>query len=146
MKYCLDLSCEEDTLSLGKKIAQNLKSGCFFALKGELGAGKTVFVKGLALGLNIKTRVTSPTFTIMCQYSGARELYHFDLYRVTEEECYDMGFDDFFFDKNAICAVEWSEHLTYLPPKAVTISLEKTSDNSRRAIIEDEFDVLKGIL
>ena len=146
MKYCINLSCEEDTLSLGNKIAQNLKSGCFFALRGELGAGKTIFVKGLAKGLNIKTRVTSPTFTIMCQYSGARELYHFDLYRVTEQECYDMGFDDFFFDKNAICAVEWSEHLTCFPPKTVTITLKKTSDNSRCAIIEDEFDVLKGIL
>ncbi len=146
MKYCLDLACEEDTLSLGTKIAQNLKSGCFFALFGELGAGKTVFVKGLAKGLNIKTRVTSPTFTIMCQYSGTRELYHFDLYRVTEEECYDMGFDDFFFDKNAVCAVEWSEHLNYLPPKTITIELKKTSDNSRRAIIYDEFDILKGIL
>lgn len=146
MKYCLDLPSEADTLLLGQKIAQNLKSGCFFALKGELGAGKTVFVKGLAKGLDIKTRVTSPTFTIMCQYSGLRELYHFDLYRVTEDECYDMGFDDFFFDKNALCAVEWSEHLTYLPDNTVIVMLEKTSETSRRAIIDDNFDILKGIL
>lgn len=146
MKYCIDLPSESDTLLLGQKIAQNLKSGCFLALKGELGAGKTVFVKGLARGLKVKTRVTSPTFTIMCQYSGARELYHFDLYRVTEDECYDMGFDDFFFDKNAICAVEWSERLTYFPNNTVTIKLEKTSQNSRQAIIDDNFDILKGIL
>lgn len=146
MKYCIDLSDEAATLSLGEKIAQNLKSGCFFALKGELGAGKTVFVKGLAKGLAIKTRVTSPTFTIMCQYSGTRELYHFDLYRVTEDECYQMGFDDFFFDKNAVCAVEWSEHLTYLPKNAVSLELEKVSQSARRAVIDDEFNVLEGIL
>ena len=146
MKYYIDLPCEAATLNLGEKIAKNLKNGCFFALKGELGAGKTVFVKGLAKGLSIKTRVTSPTFTIMCQYSGARELYHFDLYRVTEDDCYQMGFDDFFFDKNSFCAVEWSEHLTYLPKNTVSITLEKTSQESRRAIIDDEFDILEGIL
>lgn len=146
MKYYIDLPAYDDTVRLGEKIAKGLSSGCFIALEGDLGAGKTVFVKGLALGLNIGARVVSPTFTIMCQYSGVRPLYHFDLYRVTEDECYSMGFDDFFFDSNAICAVEWSERLSYFPKKTVTILLEKTGENSRKATITDNYGILKGVL
>ena len=98
MRYYIDLNSEADTIALGEKIAKNLKKGAFIALSGDLGAGKTVFVKGLAKGLDIKERIVSPTYTIMCQYFGNKELYHFDLYRITEDDCYESGFDDFFFD------------------------------------------------
>ncbi len=142
MKYCFDLSSEADTLALGAKIAENLKNGAFIALSGDLGAGKTVFVKGLAEGLGIKERVTSPTYTVMCQYFGKKELCHFDLYRITENECYSMGFDDFFYDESIICAVEWSERLTSLPPHTLNVCLIKTGENSRRAEITDENGLL----
>ena len=143
MRYCFDLCGEADTVALGAKLAENLKNGAFIALSGELGAGKTVFVKGLAKGLSVKERVVSPTYTVMCQYFGKKELYHFDLYRVTEDDCYDMGFDDFFFDENAVCAVEWSERLSFLPPNTMSVHIEKTGENSRRITVTDEKGLLK---
>ncbi len=143
MKYCFDLSCEADTLALGVKIAENLKSGAFIALSGDLGAGKTVFVKGLAEGLGIRERVTSPTYTVMCQYFGKKELCHFDLYRITEDDCYSMGFDDFFYDESIVCAVEWSERLSSLPPHLLSVNIIKTGENSRRAEITVENGLFK---
>jgi len=124
-------------LALGEKIAKSIKRGAFIALYGELGAGKTVFVKGLARGLNISDRVASPTFTVMCQYFGDKQLCHFDLYRITEEDCISLGFDDFFYDDTIICAVEWSERLTELPPKSITVTIEKTGENTRKVTVDD---------
>ncbi len=144
MKYTFVLPDESATCALGKKIAQNLKGGAFIALQGGLGVGKTVFVKGLAQGLNISQRITSPTFPIMCQYFGTRELCHFDLYRVTEDDCYDMGFDDFFFDPSVICAVEWSERLHDLPVHTLIVKLSVNNDGSRQAEITDDKGLLKG--
>ncbi len=138
MRYCFDLYSEADTVALGEKIAKSLKKGAFIALSGDLGAGKTVFVKGLAKGLQVKERVVSPTYTIMCQYFGTKELYHFDLYRITEDDCYDSGFDDFFFDENAVCAVEWSERLTSFPKHLMTVHIEKTGENTRRVTVADD--------
>ena len=145
MEYCFDISSEQEMLFLGEKIANRIKRGAFIALYGELGAGKTVLVKGIANGLNVKERVTSPTFTIMCQYFGKKELYHFDLYRVSEDDCYSMGFDDFFFDPDVICAVEWSEHLSYLPENTMTVTLEKTGKSSRRVIINDSKEIMEKL-
>jgi hydrolase, P-loop family len=144
MRYTFLLPDENATLALGEKIAQNLKGGAFIALQGGLGAGKTVLVKGLAHGLKITQRVMSPTFPIMCQYFGTRELCHFDLYRITEDDCYDMGFDDFFFDPSIICAVEWSERLHDLPPHTLIVKLSVNDDGSRQAEIIDENGLLKG--
>ena len=129
-------------IALGEKIAKSLKRGAFIALSGDLGAGKTVFVKGLARGLQVKERVVSPTYTIMCQYFGIKELYHFDLYRITEDDCYDSGFDDFFFDVNAVCAVEWSERLTSFPDHLMTVHIEKTGETTRRVTVNDEKSLL----
>lgn len=130
---------------MGEKIAKSIRRGAFIALRGELGAGKTVFVKGLARGLNVKERVVSPTFTVMCQYFGDKELYHFDLYRVTEDDCCAMGFDDFFFDETVICAVEWSERLSYLPDNTLEITIDKTGENSRRVTVKDEHGIMEKI-
>ncbi len=143
MKYCCNLSSPEETFALGEKISKNLKSGAFIALRGDLGAGKTVLVKGMAKGLGITQRVTSPTFTIMCQYFGNKELYHFDLYRVTEDECYDLGFDDFFFDETVICAVEWSENLSSFPSHTIEITVNKIDEEKRQIEIIDEKNLLK---
>ncbi len=142
MRYCFNLKGEVETLALGKKIAESLKSGAFIALRGDLGAGKTVFVKGLAQGLKISARVTSPTFTVMCQYFGTRELYHFDLYRVDEDQCYDMGFDDFFYDTSAVCAVEWSERLSSYPKHLMTVTISKISQDERKIEIIDDNGLL----
>ena len=146
MEYSRELCNEADTLALGAAFAKSLQSGAFIALRGELGAGKTVFVKGLAQALGVRERVTSPTFTVMCQYFGTRQLCHFDLYRVTEDDCYALGFDDFFFDPTVISAVEWSERLTDLPKNAITLTLTKTGENTRRAEISDPAGLLKEFL
>ncbi len=146
MRYCYDLLNEDQTVLLGQRLAEKLNSGVFIALTGDLGAGKTVFVKGIAKGLNVKERVVSPTYTIMCQYFGDRMLCHFDLYRISEDDCYDMGFDDFFFDENVVSAVEWSERLTSLPEKVLKVNIEKTGEFSRKITIEDESSILKGEL
>ena len=79
----------------------------------------------------------------MCQYFGNKELYHFDLYRVTEDECYDLGFDDFFFDETVICAVEWSENLSSYPNHLLEITINKINENSRQIEIIDEQNLLR---
>jgi tRNA threonylcarbamoyl adenosine modification protein YjeE len=103
-------------------------------------------VKGLAKGLNVKERVVSPTYTIMCQYFGDKMLCHFDLYRITEDDCYNMGFDDFFFDENVICAVEWSERLTDLPENILRVDIQKTGESTRKITVVDEKSIIKGEL
>ena len=145
MNYNVELNSEADTLALGKRIAENLINGAFIALKGDLGAGKTVFVKGLAQGLGITDRITSPTYTIMCQYFGKKELCHFDIYRITEDDCYNSGFDDFFYDPNIVCAVEWSENLSSLPEHTMTVNILKTGENTRLAQIDDPKGLLKEL-
>lgn len=142
MRYEQDLLNENDTFCLGENVAKKLKSGAFIALKGDLGAGKTVFVKGLAKGLDISSCIQSPTFTLMCQYFGKRQLCHFDLYRITEDDCCSLGFDDFFYDKNIVCAVEWSERLSSFPRHTLSVELIKTGENTRKAIIDDPNSLL----
>lgn len=144
MKTELILKSEEETLRLGEKIARSLKGGAFLALEGELGAGKTVLVRGMARALHVRSRVTSPTFTVMNQYTGDRELCHFDLYRVTEDDCIALGFDDFFYDETVLCAVEWSERLSEKPKKSLTVTLTVENENERRAVIDDPLGLLEG--
>lgn len=146
MRYCYNINSPEETETLGERLAKKLNSGVFIALTGDLGAGKTVFVKGLAKGLNVKERVVSPTYTIMCQYFGDKMLCHFDLYRITEDDCYNMGFDDFFFDENVICAVEWSERLTDLPENILRVDIQKTGESTRKITVVDEKSIIKGEL
>ena len=145
MRYCFNVLGESETLAVGKKIAQALKNGAFIALSGDLGAGKTVFVKGLAEGLDIKERILSPTYTVMCQYFGKKELCHFDIYRVSEEDCINMGFDDFFYDDTVVCAVEWSERLSEFPPHTLRVDIKKTGEDTRQITVDDEKGLLKEI-
>ena len=107
----------EETLALGAKFAKALKRGDTVCLFGELGSGKTAFVKGLAQGLKIAPRhVHSPTFTLMNIYAGKVPLYHFDLYRISAIDLFGLGYEEFFYG-NGITAVEWSERLGELLPK-----------------------------
>jgi tRNA threonylcarbamoyladenosine biosynthesis protein TsaE len=113
------LKSEEETLLLGQQVAQNIPSGAILALSGDLGAGKTTFVQGLARGLNIKDPIQSPTFSILNIYPG---LYHFDLYRLKNASDFlGLGFDEY-FQKSGICAIEWPERIpSLLPPNTISI-------------------------
>ena len=101
----------EETEALGASLAQELEPGAVLAFTGDLGAGKTAFVRGLARGLGCPGRVTSPTFTIVNEYEGGRlPLFHFDMYRLgSADELFDIGWEDY-LARGGVCAVEWSEH------------------------------------
>lgn len=99
-----------ETEALGKRLGLRLSPGAVIAYTGDLGAGKTAFTRGLARGLGITERVTSPTFTIVNEYEGGRlPLFHFDMYRLgSSDELYDIGWEDY-LSRGGVCAVEWSE-------------------------------------
>ena len=100
-----------ETEALGERLAAHLHPGDVIAYTGDLGAGKTAFTRGLARGLGVTDRVTSPTFTIVNEYEGGRlPLFHFDLYRMdSPEELFDIGWEEY-LARGGMCAVEWSEH------------------------------------
>lgn len=120
----------EQTLALGKKLGNLLKSGDIVALYGGLGAGKTVFAKGIACGLNITDDVVSPTFMLLKQYEGDMMLHHFDLYRIEdEEELEHIGFYDY-LNSEGVCVIEWAEHATDLPP-CIEVYLSGSGNDER---------------
>ena len=102
---------ESETEALGAKLAASLPGGSVVAMYGDLGAGKTAFVRGMARGMGLQTRVSSPTFTIVNEYLGERDLIHFDMYRLSgADELFDIGWEDY-LARGAVCAVEWSENV-----------------------------------
>ena len=116
---------EEDTLAFAKEYAKSLKAGDVVCLDGEMGAGKTVFAKGVALGLGILDEVTSPTYAYVNSYQN--KLFHFDCYRV-ESEAYAeaLGFSEY-FEMGGICLIEWSENIKgLLPPKIKRVVISGT--------------------
>lgn len=130
---------EEETEALGARLAEQLEAGAVVAFTGGLGAGKTAFIRGLARGLGILERVTSPTFTIVNEYEGGRlPLFHFDLYRLSSSgELFDIGWEDY-LARGGVCAVEWSENAAGALEKpfvSVRISRGKM-DNQRVVAIE----------
>lgn len=128
-------SSAEETQEIGKKIGQSLKSGDIVALYGGLGSGKTVFAKGIAKGIGINDEVVSPTFTLLKQYQGKQTLYHFDLYRIDDEqELYHIGFYDY-IGKSGICVIEWAEHAGEIPP-CISVHLEGSGQDTRTINIE----------
>ncbi|KRM18365.1 ATP GTP hydrolase [Ligilactobacillus hayakitensis DSM 18933 = JCM 14209] len=101
----------EEMMELGKKLAQQVCSGDVLLLDGDLGAGKTTFTKGLALGLGIKRNIKSPTFTLIREYrDGKLPLYHMDMYRLEETGAGDIGLDDY-FNGDGVCVIEWSQFI-----------------------------------
>ena len=130
--------CEEDTERAGSELAKRLGAGAVVAMRGELGAGKTAFVRGMAAGLGITSRVTSPTFAIVNEYPGSPELIHFDMYRLScEDELYDLGWDDY-LARNAVIVCEWSENVPGAVEGAVSVTIEKTGPQERLITIEGE--------
>ena len=127
----------EETEALGQALGQSLKGGEIIAYTGDLGAGKTAFTRGLAKGLGISMAVTSPTYTLVNEYLGGRlELFHFDMYRLgSSDDLFDIGWDDYLL-RGGVCAVEWSENVSDAMEDAITVRIEKASEEERIITIE----------
>ncbi|MEW6007609.1 MAG: tRNA (adenosine(37)-N6)-threonylcarbamoyltransferase complex ATPase subunit type 1 TsaE [bacterium] len=119
-----------ETKNLGERLSLLLTKGDVLSLIGELGSGKTTFIQGIASGLSISEPVNSPSFSLLNIYKGKIPLYHFDLYRIKEDE--DIGFDDFLV-LGGVCVIEWGEKaVSFLPEQYLKISLSHIDENSRR--------------
>ena len=127
---------ERETEEAGAALARRVPDGTVVAMYGELGSGKTAFVRGMARGMGIDCRVSSPTFTIVNEYEGERTLIHFDMYRLgSADELYGIGWDDY-LDRGAVCAVEWSERVEdAFDGTEYTVALRKTGEKSREITI-----------
>ncbi len=127
----------EETEKIGEALAKSLQPGTILAYRGDLGAGKTAFTRGLARGLGCKETVTSPTYTIVNEYLGGRlPLFHFDMYRLaSSDDLWDIGWEDY-LDREGVCAVEWSENVQDAMENAVTVTIEKLGETTRRITIE----------
>ena len=127
----------EETEAVGAALGRILPAGTVLAYRGDLGAGKTAFTRGLARGLGYAEPVTSPTYTIVNEYLGGRlPLFHFDMYRLaSSDDLWDIGWDDY-LDRNGVCAVEWSENVEDAMEGAIYVTIHKTGENSRRIEIE----------
>ena len=126
-----------ETEEIGQKLAEKLPGGSVVAMYGDLGAGKTAFVRGMAKGMGLSCRVSSPTFTIVNEYLGERELIHFDMYRLSSaDELFDIGWEDY-LSRNAVCAVEWSENVQdAFFGDEIVVRIEKLNDTDRKILIE----------
>ena len=125
------------TEAVGAALGRIVPPGTVIAYRGDLGAGKTAFTRGLAKGLGYTEAVTSPTYTIVNEYLGGRlPLFHFDMYRLRcADDLWDIGWDDY-LDRNGICAVEWSENVADAMENPITVTIEKTGEESRIITIE----------
>ena len=128
-----------ETEALGERLGPRLSAGAVVAFTGDLGAGKTAFVSGMARGLGIEERVTSPTFTIVNEYEGGRlPLFHFDMYRLEgADELFHIGWEDY-LARGGVCAVEWSENVAEaIEPGAVRVDIRRgEGDDDRIVTIE----------
>ena len=127
---------EEETEALGVRLAGRLGPGSVVAFTGDLGAGKTAFTRGLAQGLGIGERVTSPTFTIVNEYEGGRlPLFHFDMYRLgSSDELFDIGWEDY-LSRGGVCAVEWSENVSdAMEEDAISVDICRGESERQRVI------------
>lgn len=129
---------KDETIQLAKSLAAKLKNHDVIFFTGGLGMGKTAFTQGLCDGLKIKAQVTSPTFAIVNQYEGRPlSLFHFDMYRIeNEDQLYNTGFYDY-LDYDGILAIEWSENIIdFFDDATVRVHFEKTGDTTRKITIE----------
>ncbi len=127
-------SSEEETIALGERIAKKLKTGDLVALSGDLGAGKTTLVKGIAKGLGVKDyrHVNSPSFVIVKEYKGKIPLFHFDIYRLDKlKEIEDIGYEDY-LGRRGVVVIEWANKMGRILPRGhLEISLKMKSHNQR---------------
>ena len=148
MQYSWNTASPEETIALAERIGAKLRAGDVIAYRGDLGAGKTTFTRGLAAGMGIKELVTSPTFALVHEYGGepplagvgrCPSLIHFDMYRIADEnELETTGFYDYPLEES-VFAIEWSENIeTALPPQTMTLTIERTGEESRRITLEGD--------
>ena len=126
-----------ETEKIGSALGKILQPGTLIAYRGDLGAGKTAFTRGLARGLGCSDIVTSPTYTIVNEYLGGRlPLFHFDMYRLrSSDDLWDIGWEDY-LERGGVCAVEWSENVDDAMEEAIYITIEKLGEDTRRISIE----------
>lgn len=128
-----------ETLAVAEKLGRLIKPGDMIAYRGGLGAGKTTFTRGIAIGMGLGDVVTSPTFALVNEYRGENIiLYHFDMYRIDSEEGMESaGFYDYPFEENA-AVIEWSENIAeFLPKHTIYITIDRLGETEREIIIED---------
>lgn len=135
--YIIQTHSAYETMKLGKTLSILLQPGDVITLNGDLGAGKTCLATGVARGLDISERVTSPTFTLINEYNDGRlTLYHLDVYRLgTPEELEDLGYEEYFYD-SGVTMIEWAQRVEdYLPVARLDINIEKNpNDEDAREI------------
>lgn len=129
----------EETMELGKKIAKAASNGSTFCFTGDLGAGKTTLVRGIAQALNIKSVVQSPTFNIMKIYfDGSKPLIHIDAYRLADVDT-DIGLDEYIGYETGLTVIEWPDFIENLiPSNAITINITNLGDTKRQITIQTE--------
>ena len=126
----------EETEELGRRLGETAEPGMVIAFTGDLGAGKTAFTRGLARGLGIRDRVTSPTFTIVNEYEGGRlPLFHFDMYRLASaDELFDIGWEDY-LARGGVCAVEWSENVAEaMDESTIRVDIRRGDGENQRIV------------
>ena len=147
MEYSLKTFNAEETMNLGQRFAALAKPGSVFCLTGDLGAGKTTLVRGIAKGLNIKGVVQSPTFNIMKVYfHGDKPLIHIDAYRLADLNT-DIGLDEYIGYETGLTVIEWPEFIKELiPENAIEVNITHCGENTRSiAIIGDDKELLEGL-
>ncbi|MFY9608958.1 MAG: tRNA (adenosine(37)-N6)-threonylcarbamoyltransferase complex ATPase subunit type 1 TsaE [Blastocatellia bacterium] len=126
----------DETFALGRRLGEQLDKPAVLLLKGDLGAGKTVFAKGIAAGLGLNPAdVTSPSFTLINVHEGRLRLYHVDLYRLESAARPDLGLAEIFEDEKGVVVVEWAERLGFAPDGAVEVDIYYVSDSERKLVI-----------
>ena len=129
---------EEETEKIGEQFAANLKAGDIVAMYGGMGMGKTAFTRGVAIGLGIADRVTSPTYAVVNEYYGKLSLFHFDLFRLSgADELFDIGFDDY-LSRDGVCIIEWFENAedAYQANYEVHISAVDDDESARKILFK----------
>ena len=137
----------EETMELGKTLARVAKNGSVFCFTGDLGAGKTTLVRGIAQGLNIKSVVQSPTFNIMKIYfDGTKPLIHIDAYRLADVNT-DIGLDEYIGYETGLTVIEWPDFIKELiPENAITVNIINLGENQRKiTVISDDQELLGGL-
>ena len=141
---------EKETIKLGKIIGEEAKNSQIILLKGELGSGKTKLVQGIGKGLQLSSKVSSPTYNLINEYYGKSSLYHMDLYRLdTEMDLYNIGFEDYLY-RDGIIVIEWPElAFALIPEDFLLLQFEVISENTRKiefvAKGENSKKLLKGL-
>ena len=140
MQYTTNSPAE--TEAIGAALGKIIEPGMVIAYRGDLGAGKTAFTRGLAKGLGCTEIVTSPTYPLVNEYLGGRiPLFHFDMYRLrSSDDLFDIGWEDY-LDRGGVCAVEWSENVDDAMEDALYITIEKLGEDARRITIEGGGDL-----